>query len=104
MTSNYFKTSEGALFFFVDTVQESAVDAFVRASARSSGVPSVFRAVPIPGPWDVCGIIGHRSRKAILQDLAIEMDSEELNRLHSELTALQGCYTDVGRSLPSATL
>ena len=98
-TSNYFKTSKGHIFFFVDTVLESIESAFETASLVDAEL-SVYRAVGIQGPWDTAKIIGHRRRADILQDLSAETDKEELDRLHDELTSLQACYTGVGRSIP----
>ena len=60
-TSNYFKTSKGHIFFFVDTVLESIESAFETASLVDAEL-SVYRAVGIQGPWDTAKIIGHRRR------------------------------------------
>lgn len=99
-SDNYFKSSTGHIFFFADSIPESIELAF--EAVCLCGEPSVYRPVAIAGPWDRAKIIGHRARGDILRDLHTETEKEELNRLHSELIALQICYLGAGRAVPAA--
>lgn len=96
---NYFKTHNGHLFFFHDSVPESVESAY-RTALLLDENPSVFRPARFAGPWDACPVIGHRRREEILQDLSSETDEEELSRLVDELTAFDSTFIDVGRQVP----
>lgn len=96
-TNNYFK-AKNHVFFFVDSIPESIETAYTMASLV--GPVSVYRPVVHEGPWDRCGIIGHRNRQAIVQDLSLETNAEERDRLVDEMSALHRVYEDVGRPVP----
>jgi hypothetical protein len=99
-SSNYFKSIRNQFYPFADNVVESIQAAYDMAT-REDPNPSVYRPTIHSGPWDRCSVVGHRSRAAIFQDLALCGDDEvELDRLHKELTALHEVFLNSGRSIP----
>lgn len=100
LTNNYFRCAE-RLYFFVDTIPESIESAFEIASLTGETV-TIFRPCPIAGPWDRLPIVGHRSRGAILKDIAAEeakesIDVGELLLLNEELKNYDNLFHSVGR-------
>jgi len=96
--NNYFKCSDGQLFFFDDTVVEDITRALKGAREVSEEV-SVYRITPIPGPWDRLSVIGHRKRGQIISDISNTADdSEDLPYLYNELALLDNAYYAAGRT------
>ena len=94
--TNYFKTSSGDLFFFVDSVPESVESAFAAATSCAATLInselSVYRPLALKGPWERCKIVGHRSYASIRYDLSTVTEREKREALEDELAALQVRY------------
>jgi len=98
MNDSYFKTAT-TFHFFDKEILSSVRRAYDGAKAVSHRV-SVYRVPAMSGPWDKCGVIGHRARNAVLMDLSIESNEEEVAKLHAELDAIGRQFLAVGRLLP----
>lgn len=100
MIANYFKAF-GLFFFFDDSIPESIEHAYSNAVSTGYTV-SVYRPVPVIGPWRGVPIVGHRSYGQIKADISLETDVDELARLYGEMSSLQRTYQDAGRTLLDA--
>ena len=105
MVNNYFKVVAGSknyLFPFDDMDVHLMTLSFGFAkswAAECGGVLTTFRAPLLAGPWDEFALVGHRSRAAIIEDLAdlkegtFDGDEEGAGRrLSAELDALDDEY------------
>lgn len=102
--TNYFKV-DGHFIFFNGAKIEDTQKAFDKALALASNhIPYVnLYALPTaPGPWDRCGLVGHRTRAAILSDLNNQDDPVEASILREELARLNTVYSAAGRTAPLA--
>lgn len=98
MAKNYFKAG-GYCFFFYSNSPESAEDAYTLAKLTLQPV-CIFQPTPFAGPWDRCDVVGHRSRKEILRDLARTVDADKEYWLEQELSAANARFEEVGRTAP----
>lgn len=90
MTRNYFKAGS-RLFFFAAHDESDTIAAYLRARALGPDV-SVFAAPTWRGPWDVCPLVGQRSRSSILVDIAYASDNGDIERLELELGSLPSTH------------
>lgn len=98
MINNYFRVGT-RVFPFLDTAEESVEEAWGAASLL--GVPVIYRPASVAGPWDTCGIVGHRHQDLIQEDIEFfEGDLVETDRLRNEMMELYLCFTRVGRRVP----
>lgn len=100
---NYFKTKSGFIRHFEDSVPESIEDAFIDtvvANGESTLGISVFSATSVPGAWDVVPVIGFRTRREVLADMAATGDEDELDKLDEELQLVDSLFLSRGRPVP----
>lgn len=98
-SKSYFKSPNGRLFFFVDSVPESLEAAWNEATAEGV-LPSIYRPARFAGPWDAAPVIGYRSRADVLRDLTSETDEEIVANLVDELAAIEETYAAAHRPVP----
>jgi len=98
---NYFKVAAALVFFNSSKVHDTQV-AFEQAMAKAGNdinQISVFELPDNPGPWDRCGIVGHRRRGEILADINSEKNAVELEYRQDELERLDRQYYSAGRDI-----